>query len=384
VLAQTRTRYFGWLAALLMTLASGGSGAVEPEAANAGSDADVTNYITREGVKVRFSLRPIRADAATTAVSGDWADITFRVTDAGTGEPIKGRYPAAWMDLAEAWEAKGERPMSCKDRVATYLQGIVGVRPMIDLNSHFLLVMNRDASISVIDPTVGITGITNLFAQVNLSRPGADWVLSGDHKRLFVTMPVSGKVAMVDTEAFKVTHEIEAGEQPMRVELQSDQRYLWIGNNADDEEKSGVTVIDAADLEPLAFIPTGPGHHEIAFSDDNRHAFVTNRDGGSVTVIDVQRLAPVKDIRTGNKPIAVATAWSCAAASRRSRASARCVSPRTGAGDWWSIRARTRCSSSTPPSTPSRIRSASASSHSRLTLRPVSPTSARSVPRTSV
>jgi hypothetical protein len=102
VLAQTRTRYFGWLAALLMTLASGGSGAVEPEAANAGSDADVTNYITREGVKVRFSLRPIRADAATTAVSGDWADITFRVTDAGTGEPIKGRYPAAWMDLAEA------------------------------------------------------------------------------------------------------------------------------------------------------------------------------------------------------------------------------------------------------------------------------------------
>ena len=62
----------------------------------------------------------------------------------------------------------GERPMSCKDRVATYLQGIVGVRPMIDLNSHFLLVLNRDPSISVIDPVVGITGITNLFAQINL------------------------------------------------------------------------------------------------------------------------------------------------------------------------------------------------------------------------
>jgi YVTN family beta-propeller protein len=92
----------------------------------------------------------------------------------------------------------------------------------------------------------------------------------------------------------------------MRVELQSDQRYLWIGNNADDEQKSGVTVIDTADLEPVAFIPTGPGHHEIVFSDDNRHAFVTNRDGDGVTVIDVQRLARVKDIRTGNKPIAVA------------------------------------------------------------------------------
>ena len=77
-------------------------------------------------------------------------------------------------------------------------------------------------------------------------------------------MPVSGKVALVDTQAFEVTHEIEAGEQPMRVELQSDQRYLWVGNSTTDAATSGVTVIDTADLEPVAFIPTGPGHHEIA------------------------------------------------------------------------------------------------------------------------
>jgi hypothetical protein len=114
--------------------------------------------------------------------------------------------------------------MSCRDRVATYLQGIVGVRPMIDLNSHFLLVMNRDNSISVIDPAVGITGITNLFAQINLSRPGADWVLNDNSKKLFISMPSAGKVALADTESFKVTHEIEAGEQPMRVELQRSPR----------------------------------------------------------------------------------------------------------------------------------------------------------------
>ena len=69
-------------------------------------------FVSREGVNVEFAVRPtaVRKDRSRSA--GDWADITFRVTDASTGEPIKGRYPAAWMDLGEAWEAMGGRPMS--------------------------------------------------------------------------------------------------------------------------------------------------------------------------------------------------------------------------------------------------------------------------------
>jgi YVTN family beta-propeller protein len=300
VAAHLRNPAATLVAVSILTLAAGCSR--EPEQPESSGQVDT---ITREGVNVQFTVRPTRGGIGA-AVAGDWADVTFRVTDANTGEPIKGRYPAAWMDLGAAWEAMGERPMSCRDRVATYLQGIVGVRPMIDLNSHFLLVMNRDNSISVIDPVVGITGVTNLFAQINLKRPGADWVLSSDSKQLFVSMPLSGEVAVVDTEIFEVSHEIEAGLQPTRVELQGDGRYLWVGNSTDNVDSSGVTVIDAADLEPVAFIPTGPGHHEIAFSDGDRYAFVSNRDGGTVTVIDVQALSKVTDIETGPKPMSVA------------------------------------------------------------------------------
>ena len=278
-----------------------GAGASEPP----GAGEMAGNRVTREGVAVEFSTMPTHAKDGR-VMAADWADVTFRITDATTGEPIKGRYPAAWMDLSQAWEAKGEKPMSCRDRVSTFLKGIVGIRPMIDLNSHFLLVLNRDASISVIDPAVGITGVTNLFAQVNLERPGADWVKTEDQKRVFVSMPLAGKVALVDTETFKVETEIAAGEDPTRVELQGDERYLWVGNNARDAEKSGVTVIDTASLEPVAFIPTGDGHHEIAFSDGDRYAFVSNRDGGTVSVIDVATLAKVADLETGPVPISLA------------------------------------------------------------------------------
>ena len=280
-----------------------------PQTGDAGAETAagqaVPNRITREGVMVEFSTRPT-SGKSDRVVAADWADITFRITDASTGEPIEGRYPAAWMDLSKAWEAKGDKPMSCRDRVSTYLKGIVGVRPMIDLNSHFLLVMNRDASISVIDPAVGITGITNLFAQVNLDKPGADWAKTEDQKRLFVSMPLSGKVALVDTETFKVTADIDAGEDPTRTVLQGDARYLWVGNNARKTEASGVTVIDAAELRQVAFIPTGEGHHEIAFSDDDRLAFVSNRDSGTVSVIEVQSLKKVADLETGPMPISLA------------------------------------------------------------------------------
>jgi YVTN family beta-propeller protein len=99
---------------------------------------------------------------------------------------------------------------------------------------------------------------------------------------------------------------VDAGERPTRVELQNDGRYLWVGNNAGRAEASGVSVIDSASLQKVAFIPTGAGHHEIAFSDDDRYAFVSNRDGGTVSVIDVRTLAKVKDIQTGPVPIALA------------------------------------------------------------------------------
>ncbi len=272
------------------------------------SNAGATNRLTREGLVVDFSITPIarRAAGGKKLMEGDYAEVTFRITDAVNRKPVSGLYPAAWMDISKPWWGKQSGKINCKDRVALYIQGRLGSRPQIDLNSYFVMVMNRDATISVYDPLVDVAGMTQLYAMVTLKQPGADWVNTSDDKRMFVVMPRAHEVAVVDTDTFKVIENLPAGRDPLRIVLQPDEKYLWVGNDSRKTGESGVTVIDVETGRVAAHIPTGKGHHELAVSADNRYAFVSNRDDGTVSVIDIQQLKKVKDIETGQLPISIA------------------------------------------------------------------------------
>jgi len=265
--------------------------------------------VTKNGVTVDFALVPADAPAqeGMRLREGDFAEVRFRIKDAATGQPIRGIAPAAWMDMGRVIEGKGGEQRDCKDKVSLYLKGIVGIRPLVDLNAYYLVVMNQAASISIIDPVVSMTGSTSLYAQVFLKRPGEDWVKGKNGRRLFVSMPRANEVAAIDTETFKLVASIPAGESPTRVAVQPDGRYLWVGNDARTSADSGVTVVDAEKLEREKSIATGRGHHEIAFSGDDRWAFVSNRDEGTLSVVDVRKLKKVKDLATGPLPIAVAS-----------------------------------------------------------------------------
>lgn len=277
-------------------------------AAAAAGTGEGPGRFTKDGVVVDFSVErggaPVSAQAP--LLEGDFAEVTFRLSDAASGAPLRSQKPSAWMDVGGGAQGDALATRACKDKIGLYLKGVVGIRPLVDLNGYFVMVLNRDPSITVIDPVVSMTGKTSLYASVVLRKPGADWARTFDHKRLFVTMPLAGEVAVVDTDTFKVTGNVPAGKAPTRAVLQRDGRYLWVGNDTKDGATSGVTVIDAVALTPVAHVATGRGHHEIALSGDDRFAFVTNRDDGTVSVIDVARLAKVKDVKTGPVPISIA------------------------------------------------------------------------------
>lgn len=291
------------LAALAMA-ATLFAGALAFAAEPAAPPGIVKDRHVRNGVAIDFSLAPAGRFKALT--EGEFADVRFRISDEASGQAIRSAAPGAWMDMAQLIQGRGTEQKSCKDKISLYLKGVVGIRPMVDLNSYYVILLNNDASISVVDPVVSMAGATSTLASLQLNAPGADWIASDRERRLYVTMPRVGQVAVVDTENFKVVDNLAAGKTPVRVALQPDGRYLWIGNNGADEASSGVTVIDTESRKTLGFVATGAGHHEIAFSADSRQAFVSSRQAGTVTVIDVASRKVLKTLKTGTQPLALA------------------------------------------------------------------------------
>lgn len=283
--------------------AAGGEAGLSEAAGEASPGA--SGRLVREGVVIEFAARPVAEDA-TGLVEDELADLRFVVTDAGTGRPLTGLAPGAWLNLARMAEGRDGYQRECKDRIGLYLGGVLGTRPMVDLNSYFILVLNKDPSITVIDPLISVAGRTSTLTQILLKSPPMDWIRHPDGTRLFVSMPLVDQVAVVDAVGFRVLGNLDAGSNPVRLALQPDGRYLWVGNNARLEDASGVTVIDASSLETVGSFATGLGHHEIAFSGDSRHAFVTNRDAGTVTVFDTGSLERLRDLETGPRPISAA------------------------------------------------------------------------------
>ncbi len=233
-------------------------------------------------------------------VSGSDLRVRFRVSETATGNALTGLRPAAWADLRRAGVREGGAvdTKACTEKVAALLGGGMFSVPSVDLNAWYVLAMNEDASISVVDPRFGFGG-SKLLARVDLDSPGEDWVLTESQKHLFVTMPDSGKVAVVDATSWKVISRLDLPSRPERMALQPDGKYLWVSH------RNGVEVFDRETLKTAAHFSTSAGPHELAFSADSRFAFVANRGGGSVTVIDASALQKTADVPVGAHPASI-------------------------------------------------------------------------------
>ncbi|HKG46323.1 MAG TPA: cytochrome D1 domain-containing protein [Pyrinomonadaceae bacterium] len=253
--------------------------------------------IERDGVEVEFTIEPIKEPGKPSELmEAKEAIVRFKINDKATRTPLSGVKPAVWLTQREGSEVDAK---ACREKIQSFLQGSLRSRPDVDLNTYYLLALNEESNISVIDPLLGF-GSSKLLTLVMLKSPGEDWAQKTSDEKVFVSMPLVNQIAVVDTSTWKVVGNIDTGMKPTRVRLQPDQRYLWVGNDAAKSgEPSGVTVIDTTTLKVVAQLPTGNGHHELDFSSDNRFAFVTNEQDGTLSVIDIQKLAKVKDLKTG-------------------------------------------------------------------------------------
>lgn len=251
--------------------------------------------IVRNGVEIEFNVEPVRHNAA--LLAGEDAVFRFRIRDTATKTPLSGVRPAAWVVQRERPGPPG--PDQCRAKIESFMTGSLRSRPDVDLNTYYVLALNEDASVSVIDPLLGFGG-SKLLALAMLKSPGEDWALTADRTKLFVSMPRANHVAVVDTTTWKVRTDIPTGARPMRLVLQPDEKYLWVGDD------TGVTVIDAATLKVAKHIDIGVGRHEVTFGSDNARAFVSNLDHGAVSIIDVAKLKKIVDLKIGARVSSVA------------------------------------------------------------------------------
>ncbi len=256
---------------------------------------DKPQTFNAQGISIEFTATRA-TKAVKQVVAGEEATVRFKITGNNGAVPLTNLRPVAWLDQRQTKEPLS--PRECREKVQSFLQPSFSKRPTIDLNAYFILALNNEPNISVIDPLSGFGG-SKLYTLIPLKSSGDDWVLTSDNKRLYVSMPQVNQVAVIDIPTWKVIANIDAGNAPTRIALQHDARYLWVGND------SGVTVIDTSTNKVAAQLTTAAGPHDIAFSDDDRLAFLTNTDAGTLSVIDIRKLALSKEIKVGSNPSAI-------------------------------------------------------------------------------
>lgn len=266
----------------------------------------VTRRFEQGGVSVEFTLAsPSGVKGGITA--GSDAIATFRVTDKATGSPVAGLHPNAWIgSLKTGQPVPGDA--ECKDRVRSYMGGLMSVRADIDMNGFLVVSLNHDNTVTFINPQVAFN-ITKLESIVELPGRGADWALTPDKNFLYVSMPEASAVAVIDTVTRKLvaTVPLGRGAAPRRLALSPDGSRLWVGLDG----SPLVAILDAGTHKLLTTIDVGGGGlHSFAFTQDGRHVYVSNSDGTSVAAVDARALRKVADIAVGQTPgpIAYSTA----------------------------------------------------------------------------
>ena len=209
--------------------------------------------------------------------------VALRLSDAASGAPIGDASPAAWLSGRRPGQAPDDG--RCARKVAAFAGGSLIEQPDADLTGFALLVLNRDPTISVIDPRSGYGG-SRFLAMLPLDAPGADWAIGGTPPRIYVSEPDAGRIAVFDAERWTRVATIATPGAPGPLVL-DDHGVLWAAGGST-SPAGGASDLSA--FGPggavLARIPLGPGPHRLALTGDGKFLVASSAGDGSVSVID--------------------------------------------------------------------------------------------------
>jgi YVTN family beta-propeller protein len=133
--------------------------------------------------------------------------------------------------------------------------------------------------------------------------PGVDHGdFSANGQTFLVSCEFASQLLEIDVAGQRVVRlvSIPNNGQPQDVKLSPDGTVYYVS----DLRTAGVWEVDATSLRILGFIPTGAGAHGLYVSRDARSLYVSNRDAGSVSVIDfaTRRVSATWKLPGGGSP----------------------------------------------------------------------------------
>jgi YVTN family beta-propeller protein len=273
---------------------------------NAEGQKGFTRSIIKAGIRLDVSLFHVKGEnAGADFTEGENVRFRFKISDTVSGKGFSGASLAAWMDRIKS----DGKTVDCRKKVKSYIEGGFLTRPEVDLNIYYVLTLNGDNTINVVNPLFGFGG-SQLLTQLQLPAPGYDWVIKEDQSKIFVSTPAANKIAVINTGEMKIDKEVTLEGQPGKLLLQADEHYVWVSYDfsGNTQAKSGVVIIDAEKNTIVKNIITGAGPHEIIEDVENRLVYVSNTGESTISIIDMKTLSKIKDIELKDKPVSLA--WS--------------------------------------------------------------------------
>ena len=111
--------------------------------------APTPQVVNAQGVSILFDVSPLRGRASG-IMAGEEGRVSFKISGTNGGVPLSNLRPVAWIDQRPGKQVSEAK--ECREKVQAFLQTSFSRRPTLDLNAYFILTLNQEPNISVIDP----------------------------------------------------------------------------------------------------------------------------------------------------------------------------------------------------------------------------------------
>jgi len=120
---------------------------------------------------------------------------------------------------------------------------------------------------------------------------------SPDGKTMIASCEFSGYLVRINLDTMELTGSLNIGGKPVDLKLSPDGSVVYNAN----ETRDGISIVDwqSPEMKEVQFIPTGDGTHGLYPSRNGKQLYITNRLGGSISILDFATNQIVDEWSTG-------------------------------------------------------------------------------------